>query len=738
MPHARLSKVRDDVLGGLVSAAVAIPLAMGYGMFALVSLGDEYFDNGAFAGLCAAFVVAVVSVVLGDKTPTVYAPRINSTFFLGAFLYGLVHSETITAQAHGTPLILVVFFSVVFLGGLFQALFGLSRVGTLLKYVPHPVMAGFQTTAAVLLFLVQLADVSGYAEAKPFTFVLTHPGEIKPLSVALATLTFAVMWNSGKIASKIPPLLVGLALGTGVYYLLIALGLGDHLGPVIGGATKDALDHAPSANIGELVQGDVVFKLWPTIFGGGLALATIASIDALLCARLVRRPGDVRLHADRLLVRLGIGNVASACSGGITSGINIGPTLVNRGFGGRTPLSVVVNAAAIFLALTILFPVVTQLPRAVLSAVIMVVAVQHFEPWSMQLIRRIAGSSGPQRHFLIVDLLVVLLVAVLSITVNIVLAVFLGTVIAVMLFVVRMSRSIVRRSYRCQAISSRRSRDAREMQALEHHGGSILVMELQGALFFGTGEGLVDEITTATRQETRALILDLRRISEVDSTGARILLDVQADLMRDGSSLGLVLSQRSDILLRLRDFGVLEGISADHIFEDVDRAIEWAEDGLVSEVVGAPLLAQEVPLDQVGILHNFDPGELAALEARLTRVSYAKGAVIFRQGDSGTDMFIVTKGTASAFIHQPTGRDIRLVTFAPGTVFGELATLDAGPRSASIVADEDFAAYALSQVQFAALSRETPATAIKLLANLGRELCARLRRADRMIDELEA
>ena len=89
MPHARLSKVRDDVLGGLVSAAVAIPLAMGYGMFALVSLGDEYFDNGAFAGLCAAFVVAVVSVVLGDKTPTVYAPRINSTFFLGARAVGL-------------------------------------------------------------------------------------------------------------------------------------------------------------------------------------------------------------------------------------------------------------------------------------------------------------------------------------------------------------------------------------------------------------------------------------------------------------------------------------------------------------------------------------------------------------------------------------------------------------------------------------------------------------------------
>src|SRR5262249_37266029 len=127
-----------------------------------------------------------------------------------------------------------------------------------------------------------------------------------------------------------------------------------------------------------------------------------------------------------------------------------------------------------------------------------------------------------QRRFLLIDLLVVGLVAVLSNTINIVLAVFLGTVIAVMLFVVRMSRSIVRRSYRCNAISSRKSRDPEESKALEWHGGSILVMELQGALFFGTGERLIDEIEAAIRSETHSLILDLRRLSEIDSTGEHI------------------------------------------------------------------------------------------------------------------------------------------------------------------------------------------------------------------------
>jgi CRP-like cAMP-binding protein/anti-anti-sigma regulatory factor len=367
----------------------------------------------------------------------------------------------------------------------------------------------------------------------------------------------------------------------------------------------------------------------------------------------------------------------------------------------------------------------------------MVVAIQHFDPWSTQLLKRVAISSGSQRQFLFLDLLVVVLVAVLSITLNIVLAVFLGTIIAVMLFVVRMSRSIVRRTYRCGAITSRKSRDVKETQALESRGGSILVMELQGALFFGTGERLLDEIATATRQETRSLILDLRRTSEVDSTGARIILDIQTDVTRKGARLGLVLSKRSDVMLRLKDFGVLEKVSIDQIFEDGDRAIEWAEDNLLRDVLDELPPIQEIPLDQVGVLYNFDPNEIAVLKGRLTRITHPKGGVIFRQGDGGTDLFMVTKGTASAYIHQETGRDIRLVTFAPGTVFGELAILDAGPRSASVIADDDFVSYALSREQFSLLSTEAPAIAMKILANLGRALSGRLRRADRMIDELE-
>jgi SulP family sulfate permease len=207
-----LGHFRADMVGGLVSAAIAIPLAMGYGMFAFTSLGENYFADGAIAGLTTALVMAVVCVALGDKTTTVYAPRVNTTFFLGILIYGLVHSEEPQIAAGGIPLVLAVAFSVILLGGALQALFGIVKLGTLIKFAPQPVMAGFQNAAALLLFLVQLGNVCGFDHTVPFMKVPVLWASIKPLSVLLAAITFTAMWNARKFAPKMPPILVGIAV----------------------------------------------------------------------------------------------------------------------------------------------------------------------------------------------------------------------------------------------------------------------------------------------------------------------------------------------------------------------------------------------------------------------------------------------------------------------------------------------------------------------------------------------
>jgi MFS superfamily sulfate permease-like transporter len=737
MPDAEHKSIRGDIVGGLVSAGVAIPLAMGFGMFAFVSFGDEYFASGALAGLLTALVVGVVSVMLGDKSPTLYAPRITTTFFLGILLYGLVHSDAPVVRSGGLPLTLAVIFAIILLGGLFQMLFGLIRLGTLIKFTPHPVMAGFQNAAAILLFLVQLGNVFGFDRSMPFVQALRHIDEAKPLSVLIAILVFIGMWQAKSRLQHVPPLLVGLSVGAVAYYAMMAVGLGPHLGPVIGSVSSPELTPPMFPRFAELLRHPGLGAIVPTIVGGALALALIASIDALLCARLLSRPGDPRVDGDRLLVRLGAGNVLAAGFGGITSGLNLGPSLANRAFGGHTPFSVLVNAAAILLVIALLFPLVGYLPRVALSAVIMVIAVQHVDQWTLHTIRRVASGSTPYRRHLMLELLVVVVVAVLSVAVDIVVAVFLGLTIAVLLFALRMSRSIVRRTYRGSAVRSRKSRTLQQMTVLERTGNRVVVIELQGALFFGTAETLAGEIAGQLQEETHHVILDLRRVSEIDSTAGEVLRQINADLSVRGSQLVMCVTQPSEPAAILADAGVLDAVTPERVFGHVDGALEWAEERLLESEAGARTADRETPLDRAGIFAGLAPKDVAAIKRHLRRTINEKGRLVFSEGEPGNELFIITRGTASAYLRQARGADIRLATFSPGTIFGELAILDPGPRSASVIADEEQVCYALSVEDFISLSREAPDIAITLLANLGRELSRRLRQANRTIHQLE-
>jgi SulP family sulfate permease len=442
------------------------------------------------------------------------------------------------------------------------------------------------------------------------------------------------------------------------------------------------------------------------------------------------RPGELRAGDDRLLVRLGIANAISAAFGGITSGINIGPSLANRAFGAQSPLSVLVNAAAVLAAATLLFPLLAYIPRAVLSAAVMVIAIQHIEPWTRQLAQRLISPGTPQRGAIALDLGVCLFVSLLSIAVNVVLAVFIGIVLAVFLFVVRMSRSNIRKLYRCDNVRSRRYRDPAELAVLHAQGASVLVIELQGALFFGSAERLAQIVERETAQGTTTLLLEMRRITEIDSTGARILGDVDAALAARGIKLALVLSTRTETAARLADIFH----APDRFFPDIDRAIERAEDDLLRQTATGP--ASEWPLERLPLVSDFTADQIERLRGWLEPAAWLAGEVVFRSGDPGSSLYLVTQGRASVHIQHDDG-DIRLATFAPGAVFGELALLDRGPRSATITADEDLKAFGLSEASFAVLCQQQPDLAIKLLTALGRELSVRIRYANMTIQQLE-
>jgi sulfate permease, SulP family len=228
------------------------------------------------------------------------------------------------------------------------------------------------------------------------------------------------------------------------------------------------------------------------------------------------------------------------------------------------------------------------------------------------------------------------------------------------------------------------------------------------------------------------MLLDLRRITELDATGARILADIQIALSNHGIKLAMVLSSHTETAARIADAFQTQP----RMFPDVDRAIEWAEDELLGELRADAAADVDLPLASVPILRDFTADQIARFRAALQPVAWVAGEVIVRQGEPGSWLFIVTRGRAS--VHLADDRDgIRLATFAPGAVFGELAILDRGPRSATVTADKDAAGFSLGATAFAKLSEHDPDVAINLLSALGRELSLRLRDANMTIRQLE-
>jgi CRP-like cAMP-binding protein/anti-anti-sigma regulatory factor len=292
--------------------------------------------------------------------------------------------------------------------------------------------------------------------------------------------------------------------------------------------------------------------------------------------------------------------------------------------------------------------------------------------------------------------------------------------------------------YRCTGVRSRTRRTVPEIALLETRGALILAAELQGALFFGSGERLAGQIAEQVRkQETRYVVLDLRRVTEIDSTGAQILLDIHSELALQGRQLVLALAQSSEAAGQLAESGVLEALGKDHVFPDFDRALEWAEDHLLRAEAAETPEQEEMPLRETSIAAGFSATELGAIEKHFERRVYEPGRELFREGEAGEELLVIAKGSASAFLRQAGGGDMRLVSFGPGTAFGELAILDQGPRSATVTTAGELVCYALSRQGFAALAEKTPAIAIKLLSNLARLLSHRLREANRTIQQLE-
>jgi CRP-like cAMP-binding protein len=186
------------------------------------------------------------------------------------------------------------------------------------------------------------------------------------------------------------------------------------------------------------------------------------------------------------------------------------------------------------------------------------------------------------------------------------------------------------------------------------------------------------------------------------------------------------------------DLGVLAAIPPALQFSDVDRALEAAEDALLASLPDGGGASNPVAFEALDLLRDLRPEEREAIRGFLLERQFESGETVFRQGDPGRELFVITQGRASVQFDRAGAAPIRLATFASGTTFGELAILDQRPRSATVVADGPLQCLVLSEASFLAMQAREPDIAIRLLVNLSRELSFRMRRANQMLHQMAA
>ncbi|HTY08453.1 MAG TPA: SulP family inorganic anion transporter, partial [Candidatus Edwardsbacteria bacterium] len=713
-----------DLFGGLAAMLVAFPSALAFGLVVFAPLGAEMAGAGAFAGMVGAIALGLVAPLLGGTPRLISAPSAPAAAVMAAFV-----AERAGAGA-GTAVLLATLAAL--LAGLLQFGFGALGGGRLMKYIPYPVVAGYLSGVGLLIIITQLPKFLGLAKGVD----LWH-GLLQPLSWSLPAIVVGVIAMTGmslasRLTRAIPAPIIALAAGVAAYFGLSLLL--PELRTLAG--NRLVIGSIPTASLGVIAASfagrwNALRALDTAALTGILlpagTLAVLLSIDTLKSSLVVDALTRSRHNSNRELIGQGVGNMASALLGGIPGSGTMGATLVNISSGGRSRVSGLIEGLFSLGALLLLGSLVSWIPVAALAGILLVVAFRMIDRKSLFLLKQRSTAF---------DFAVIAAVAVTAVSVNLIAAAGVGLGLAIALFIRDQVRtSVVRRLAFGNQIHSKRHRIPDDLAMLESRGGQTAVYELQGALFFGTTDQLFSLIEPRLAQY-KYVILDMRRVAAVDFTAIHMLEMLDARIAEQGGN--LIFSQIPRNLptgLDLRQYfdqvGLMRPERSIKVFPELDAALEWVEDRVIAQA--APCAScEEQPLDlaEIDLLADVTPEGLALLRQCAAERTLPAGERLFRQGETGDEIFIIRKGEVR--IELPlSGREAHhLATFGRGDFFGEIAFLDRGTRSADAVAATEAMIYSISRGKFDGFARQEPALAGMIFSGLARVLAIRLRHAD--------
>ena len=726
----RAAAWRGEVVGGVSAALAGLPVELNYGLMALAPLGVALGPVGVTAALHGTIIACLVQVLLRGRRLMILGSRPGVMLIIASLVAALMtRTDFAPGGIPDVPGILGMVLLCVVLAGLLQSMFGLLGFGRLIAFVPQPVISGLSTGIAISIVLMSLKLALGFPANTAFLDFLGGLGNARYGSLLVMGGAAWLMFHPPRAARTVPPVITALVCGMLLHTMLSwvpALPLSGHAAPPAGDLPAPAWER--------LLEAFSPEGLWlrlTIVIPYALTIATLATIESLLTANAADLITGERQDNDRELVVQGAANVVAGLCGAPTMAGNTSRVVACANSGGRERASAAFYSLFILAAITLVPHWIAMVPQAIISGMLLFFAWGMVDDWQRRVARQALGGqrqlSRAQWREVRTNAVIVGLVAAVAVAANLMQAVAVGVAAALFIFVRNNARGVVRSSYTGADRHSLKVRNSADAGFLDQEGGRIAVIEAGGALFFGSAERLAREAEDiASGRDT--LVVDFRHVSDLDSTGGRILQQLARRLRSRACRILLShVAAGSRVREALDVFGVGSAIPPGDWHPDLDTALEVAEDILLAARRDQADEDRGIALGETDIAYGLDAGGLAALDASMESRRFAHGAFLFRQGEPGDSLFVLMHGSVAIRVVLDNGDSRRITAFGPGVCFGEMALIDRQPRSADAVADGEVEVRELHRAALEDLQVHHPRVASRVALNLSRALSQRLR-----------
>ena len=530
-----------DLMAGVIVGIVALPLAIAFGIASGVSP-----EKGIITAVIAGFVVSL----LGGSRVQIGGPT-------GAFIiivYGIV-------QQYGEAGLLVA----TLMGGVLLLVMGLCRLGTVIKFIPYPIIVGFTSGIAVTIFTTQVADLLGLdfgGEAVPGDFAgkwmlyFRHFGSVNGWEVAVSVASILLIALTPRVMRRIPGSLVAIVVMTLAVWLLRTYAGIEGIDTIGDRFTIHA--ELPAAAL-PAIDWEAIRNLFPV----AVTIAILGAIESLLSATVADGVIDDRHDSNTELIAQGAANLLTPLFGGIPATGAIARTMTNINNGGRTPVAGIVHAVVLLLILLLFMPLAQYIPMACLAGVLAVVA-YNMSGW--RTFR--ALLSNPRA-----DVTVLLLTFSLTVLFDLTVAIEVGLLIACVLFMKRVMETTEISVIRDEIDPG----SGLDVAVHEEHltvPRGVEVYEINGPYFFGIATKF-EELMAQLGDRPKVRVIRMRKVPFIDSTGIHNLTNLCVMSRRE--KIEVVLSGVNDTVhAALQRSGFYELLGPDNICPNINAALERA------------------------------------------------------------------------------------------------------------------------------------------------------------------